>query len=226
MLSRPTSDCTGYYLTPATTFLFRVVERCLDPRTDSPPSDFFGPLETQRGMVDAVDLTLMDPLRRRFIVSVPGDHQILTVGLDDQTDVRVIAGCGAGERRGERAAGRCAMAGCDYAGDGGPAKHAQLCGPSGIAVDEFGRVFIADTLNHRIRMIENDNITTVFGSGRPTNSRNPEDALLAPLSHPKAVRIHGPTTIAVIDFYGRAGVVDWKEGVVETFVFSPTTFHR
>ena len=39
-------------------------------------------------------------------------------------------------------------------GDGGPATSAQLDGPSDVAVDTSGNLFIADTFNYRIRKVE------------------------------------------------------------------------
>jgi uncharacterized protein (TIGR03437 family) len=52
-----------------------------------------------------------------------------------------------------------------YSGDNGPAASAQLCYPSGVAVDSAGNVYIADSWNHRIRKVSNGLIATVAGSG-------------------------------------------------------------
>ncbi len=42
----------------------------------------------------------------------------------------------------------------DYSGDGGPATRARLWRPRGICVDQSGKnLYIADTLNHRIRLV-------------------------------------------------------------------------
>ena len=52
------------------------------------------------------------------------------------------------------------------AGDDGPALEAQFNGPSLIAVDAEGNVYISDRLNHRVRKVDtNGIITNVAGSG-------------------------------------------------------------
>lgn len=59
------------------------------------------------------------------------------------------------------------VAGCGepgYSGDGEAAASARLCKPSGVAV-HAGKLYIADTGNHCIRMVEKGIITTVIGSG-------------------------------------------------------------
>jgi sugar lactone lactonase YvrE len=53
-----------------------------------------------------------------------------------------------------------------FAGDGGPAADSLLHSPRGIASDERGNVYIADTSNQRIRRIDTSStITTVAGNG-------------------------------------------------------------
>ena len=58
-----------------------------------------------------------------------------------------------------------------YSGDGGPAIHAQLTAPSGVAIDNAGNVLIADLGNAAIRRVSPGGlITTIAGSGLPTPS--------------------------------------------------------
>lgn len=54
-----------------------------------------------------------------------------------------------------------------FAGDGGPALKAKMFNPQGIAVDAAGNLFIADTVNNRIRKVAADSgiITTIAGNG-------------------------------------------------------------
>jgi uncharacterized protein (TIGR03437 family) len=53
-----------------------------------------------------------------------------------------------------------------FSGDGAPATSAQLANPAGVAVDGSGNLFIADSLNHRVRKVStNGIITTVAGNG-------------------------------------------------------------
>src|SRR3990172_6581067 len=56
-----------------------------------------------------------------------------------------------------------------FSGDGAAATSAQLSGPSGVAVDGAGNVFIADTNNHRVRRVDavTGFIDTFAGTGTP-----------------------------------------------------------
>jgi uncharacterized repeat protein (TIGR01451 family) len=64
--------------------------------------------------------------------------------------------------------------------------------PSGVTVDGEGNVFIADTLNHRVRKVTpNGIITTVAGNGTPGATGNGGPAVNAQLFHPAAVAVDG-----------------------------------
>jgi len=71
-----------------------------------------------------------------------------------------------------------------YSGDGGPATRATLGGPKGLAYSR-GRLFVADTENHVVRVIDLKSgiITTVLGTGQRGDGPEP-DPLRCKLSRP------------------------------------------
>jgi sugar lactone lactonase YvrE len=74
-------------------------------------------------------------------------------------------------------------------GDGGPAAQANLAFPLGVSVDSAGDLFIADTLDNRIRKVDatTQTISTVAFSGNPTFSGDGGPATLAGMSEPNKV---------------------------------------
>ncbi len=87
---------------------------------------------------------------------------------------------------------------CDGTGDGGPAIDAKLDEPSGLYFDESsGSLYIADYVNHRIRMIDSEGkISTVAGGG---NGGDGELATEAWLSYPSAVTGNSKGELFILD---------------------------
>jgi len=84
-----------------------------------------------------------------------------------------------------------------FAGDDGPATAALFNFPTGVAVDSQGNLFIADSLNHRVRRVGVDgHIITVIG-GEPGGGSGSEPA----------IPLHYPSTVAV-DQFGNVLVAD------------------
>jgi sugar lactone lactonase YvrE len=54
-----------------------------------------------------------------------------------------------------------------FSGDSGPAVSARFNNPQGVAVTSTGTVYIADTLNYRIRRVASGVVTTIVGTGVP-----------------------------------------------------------
>jgi uncharacterized protein (TIGR03437 family) len=52
-----------------------------------------------------------------------------------------------------------------FVGDGGPPSAAEFSSPGAVALDSKGNLYIADTVNHCIRMISGSTITTIAGTG-------------------------------------------------------------
>src|SRR5438034_338345 len=78
-----------------------------------------------------------------------------------------------------------------FSGDGGPAAASQLNDPQGVAVDNAGNLFIADSMNNRIRRIDaaTQVITTVAGNGTIGVSGDGGPATSAALSGPLSVAV-------------------------------------
>ena len=78
-----------------------------------------------------------------------------------------------------------------FSGDGGPADHALLNFPTAVVVDRAGHLYIADTLNHRVRRVDavTRAITTVAGLGKPRYSGDGGLAEEAGLNEPAALSV-------------------------------------
>ncbi|MCP4702198.1 MAG: hypothetical protein GY862_35865 [Gammaproteobacteria bacterium] len=75
-----------------------------------------------------------------------------------------------------------------YGGDGGPAADANINYPYDIAIDNAGNVYIADTVNSRIRKIDAaGTITTAAGNGTPGFGGDGGPAASAQLNYPHAL---------------------------------------
>ena len=76
-------------------------------------------------------------------------------------------------------------------GDGGPARRARLNFPSAVAVDRFGNLYIADTMNHRVRRVDATTgvITTIAGTGQARYSGDGGPAVLAALNEPTGLAV-------------------------------------
>src|SRR6266446_5915776 len=78
-----------------------------------------------------------------------------------------------------------------FDGDGGPATSAQLRDPSSVVIDSAGNLFIADTINNRVRHVAAGSgiITTVAGTGVPGFSGDGGPATSAQLNYPTSVAV-------------------------------------
>ena len=96
-----------------------------------------------------------------------------------------------------------------FSGDGQQATRAQLRSPRGVAVDSCGNLYIADTLNNRIRMVmTNGVISTIAGSGNPGLPGYGGDGGPA-----TSAQFYAPSGVAV-DATGKVYVADTDNSVV------------
>jgi len=93
----------------------------------------------------------------------------------------------------------------------GPAHAARFFGPEGLAVDAGGNIFVADTLNNRIRRISPDGTVTTVAGGGPGTVYGFDGALVDGPAH--AARFNDPSDVAV-DGAGALYVTDRLNHVI------------
>lgn len=87
-----------------------------------------------------------------------------------------------------------------FSGDGAAATAAQLNRPTGLALDASGKLYIADSRNHRIRVVDNNgNISTLVGTGVAGFSGDGEAAATAQLSVPVSVTLDHAGYLYIVD---------------------------
>jgi streptogramin lyase len=106
-----------------------------------------------------------------------------------------------------------------FGGDGGPADQSLLNFPTAIVVDRTGHLYIADTLNHRVRRVDavTGVITTVAGLGKPRYIGDGGLAVEAGLNEPAALAVSDDGTLYIADqSNNRVRAVDLATGVIHT----------
>jgi len=87
-----------------------------------------------------------------------------------------------------------------YSGDNGPATSAQLNHPQGMAFDSSGDIYIADTENNVVRMVDPTGvITTIAGTGKPGMGGDYGPPLQATLDLPTAVAVDSSGYVYICD---------------------------
>ena len=104
-----------------------------------------------------------------------------------------------------------------FSGDGGPATEAELHNASAIAVGPDGNLFISDSGNHRVRMVDTDGIiTTVAGTGEQGFSGDGGPATQASLNNPLGLVVDGQGNLYMWDAGNlRIRMVD-TDGIITT----------
>ncbi|HWE48897.1 MAG TPA: hypothetical protein VG273_03865 [Bryobacteraceae bacterium] len=104
-----------------------------------------------------------------------------------------------------------------FSGDGGPATSAQLSNVEGLAIDSLGNLYIADSGNARVRLVDlNGNISTYAGSGTRGYSGDHGPAVNANLFLPAGLALDLNGNLYIAD-YGSATVREVSStGIITT----------
>lgn len=102
-----------------------------------------------------------------------------------------------------------------YSGDD-RATRTKLNYPTGVAVDQHGNVYVADTYSNRVRCISpNGRIRTVAGSGQPGFSGDGGPAVAARVNHPQGVAVGGDGLYIADTYNNRVRRID-NDGTINT----------
>jgi hypothetical protein len=89
-----------------------------------------------------------------------------------------------------------------FSGDGGQATTAQISGPSGLAIDIAGNIFITDGHNNRVRMVNTAGIiSTIAGDGFYSYGGDGGQATAAELRGPEGIAIDANDNLYIADTY-------------------------
>ncbi len=116
-----------------------------------------------------------------------------------------------------------------FSGDGGSSGHALLNFPTAVVVDRSGHLYIADTLNHRVRRVDalTGIITTVAGLGQPRCSGDGGLAVEAGLNEPAALAVSDGGILYIADQNNnRVRAVDLSTGVIRTVAGTGTAAYN
>ena len=108
-----------------------------------------------------------------------------------------------------------------YNGDGLLGTETRLDSPSDIAFDRFGRLFIADTGNHRIRMFDpqTERVTTVAGNGTRGFAGDNGPAQMSQLNSPTSIAFDQNGDLYIADTSNnRIRRIDMQTKVISTVV--------
>ncbi|MBD0305614.1 MAG: SMP-30/gluconolactonase/LRE family protein [Nitrospiraceae bacterium] len=177
-------------------------------------------VDLETGMIRTVAGRVVEPIRAHPKAGLHADEGTLEEDVFGHSDaalpeqfahvadlsgtVRFVVGTGSG----------CG----GFQGDGEPAIHAALNFPSAVVVDEAGHLYIADTMNHRIRKVDAATgvIMTIAGTGQRRFSGDGGPATSAALNEPTALAIDHTHLYVADQSNHRVRKIDLMSGIITT----------
>ena len=113
-----------------------------------------------------------------------------------------------------------------FAGDGGPATTAQFRSPGGLALAANGDLYVADSQNHRVRVINGQTgvIVTIAGNGTAASTGDGGVATSAALNFPSGLALDGAGNLYVTEVLGnRVRKIVLSTNIITTVAGNGTT---